>query len=94
MARHVWATDRLWEAVVGAEDAPWRQGLEVLAAAPLPFVSADDGRRALGRTLQRLATSARTLDRLDDRGRAYGQLLETCAACHTAPRAPRLPSKP
>lgn len=93
MARHVWATDRLWEAVIGGEDAPWKQGLDVLAAAPFPFRSSEDGRRAIGKQLQRVAISARAIDKLEDRGRAYGELLGLCATCHTASIATTLPSE-
>lgn len=93
MARHVWATDRLWEAVIGGETGPWRQGLDVLAAAPFPFSAKEDGRRAIGRKLQRLASAARTIDKLDERGRAYGELLGVCASCHTAAVATKLPSE-
>ena len=33
-----WAADRMWEGIVGGEDAPWIAGLDVLAATPLDKV--------------------------------------------------------
>ena len=64
----------------------WRAGLDVLAAAPFPFSSADGDRQALAKRLQQLAIDAKQLqatDQLRDRARAYGEILTTCAACHT-----------
>jgi hypothetical protein len=90
MARHRWAVDRLWEGLVGADDDAWHAGLAVLAAAPLPWTDLD-ARVLLARRLHQLADAARlhsATDTLDDRARSYGELLVTCAACHTigAPR--------
>jgi cytochrome c553 len=85
MARHLWATDRLWEGIVGAADDSWLEGLDVLAAAPLEHPQISGDRRALAKQLQQLADGARRLraiDALDDRARAYGQILATCAGCH------------
>lgn len=46
-----------------------------------------DQRKRLARRLQQLAEDARqrsTTDSLGDRARIYGEMLVTCAACHTA----------
>ena len=97
MARHLWATDRLWEAAIGGGDEPWSAGLDVLAATPLPFRDAIGARAKLARQLQQLADSARkrkTTDTLAERGRAYGDILTVCATCHTMAVVPQLPSKP
>ena len=86
MARHLWASDRLWEGMVGDSDESWRGGLDVLAATPLPWSAADGDRAALAKRLQQLASDARqaqATDQLRDRARAYGEILATCAACHT-----------
>lgn len=90
MARHLWATDRLWEGLVGGADDSWRDGLDVLAATPLrePDVSKDQA--AIGRKLQMLADQARARRRTEtaqDRTRSYGEILVTCAGCHAAPAA-------
>jgi cytochrome c553 len=92
MARHVWASDRLWEGMVGNSDEQWRAGLDVLAAAPFPWSAAEGDRVALAKRLQQLATDAKQTqsgDQLRDRARAYGEILTTCAACHSAKTSPR-----
>ncbi|MBL0215272.1 MAG: hypothetical protein IPQ07_15470 [Myxococcales bacterium] len=96
MARHVWATDRLWEAVVGGGDEPWLKGLDVLSATPLPFRTGLDDRTKLAKQLQQLADGARkrkTMDTIAERGRIYGEILAACATCHTAAPVTRLPSE-
>jgi cytochrome c553 len=82
MVRHLWATDRLWEGLVGDADDSWRAGLDVLATTPLPWKTLDKDRVPLGKQLQRLADDARKGTH-DDRARAYGEILVTCAACHS-----------
>jgi hypothetical protein len=85
MARHRWATGRMWEGLVGAEDGAWREGLDVLAVTPLPAAQA--ARADLARRLQQLAGDARQRARTDtlaERARAYGEMLVTCAGCHTS----------
>lgn len=94
MARHQWAADRLWEAMVGGPESSWRGGLEVLAATPMPFSAWTEASR-YARRLQDLARDQlppyRTTQ-LADRATAYGEILVTCAGCHahgTATRATR-----
>jgi hypothetical protein len=80
MARHRWAADRLWEAVVGDADDAWQEGLDVLAAAPLEM---DAERAPFARELQRLANTARRTRRpVVNRAGTYGEILVTCAGCH------------
>jgi cytochrome c553 len=82
MARHAWAAERLWEAILGGDDARWRSGLVVLADAPLPAVLSHGSR--FGRGLQAYARTE--LDTrgssLEARGTAYGEILVLCAGCH------------
>jgi len=97
MARHVWATDRLWEATVGGGDEPWLKGLDVLAQTPFPFPRSFDDRAGLARHLQQVADQARKQKPIAtpaERGRTYGEILVTCATCHATPPAPALPSEP
>jgi cytochrome c553 len=85
MARHLWATDRLWEGMVDGDDEAWRAGLDVLAGSPLPASELGSDRVAIAHRLQRLAREARTRTGDTDvtaRARAYGDILVTCAACH------------
>jgi cytochrome c553 len=87
MARHQWATARLWEGIAGAADDSWRDGLDILAASPLREPEVSKEQSAIGRRLQRLADQARSRLRTDaaqDRARSYGEILATCAGCHAA----------
>ena len=86
MVRHVWASDRLSEGVVGAATDSWRAGLDVLAQAPLA-----DARTANARKLWELATAAKQqIDKSDfaTRARTYGEILVACQACHASDRKP------
>jgi hypothetical protein len=82
MARHRWAADRLWEGVIGNSDVAWHAGLDVLAAAPLDEPA---NRAGLARQLQRQAENARRPGpgTLTARAAVYGEILTTCASCHT-----------
>jgi len=88
MLRHRWAADRLWEGVVGATDEPWRAGLDIIAASPLDASQLGAERMPFARQLQRQADQARRSKstRPSERAAAYGEMLATCAACHTAKR--------
>lgn len=90
MARHRWATDRLWEGIVGGADDAWRAGLDVLSTTPLRASELSREQSAFGRKLQRLAEQARLRQRTEtaqDRARSYGEILVTCTGCHTAASA-------
>jgi cytochrome c553 len=82
MLRHRWAADRLWEGVVGNSDVAWAEGLEVLATAPLDETPE---RTPLAYKLYQQAREARkpSAGTLTDRGSLYGEILVTCASCHT-----------
>ncbi len=80
MARHRWAADRLWEGVIGNSDEAWKAGLDVLAATP--FEQPAD-RAGIAKQLQRQADLARRPSKLADRATTYGDILATCASCHT-----------
>lgn len=87
MARHLWATDRLWEGIVGGADDAWRAGLDVLSTTPLQVSELSKERSAFGRKLQRLADQARlrqATETAQDRARSYGEILVTCSGCHAA----------
>ena len=88
MVRHQWAVDRLWEGMVAGTDKPWVAGLQVLAASPLPFTPLTDA-PAHAAHLQQLAATALAhhqdqSETLDSRTTTYGEMLVTCAACHTS----------
>lgn len=92
MARHVWATERLSEGMIGAMTESWRAGLEVLASTPAPWSVLDADRAALTRRLQSIAEQTRSQAPDNDlaaQARAYGEILVTCAACHAGDRTTR-----
>ena len=85
MARHQWGVDQLWAGLVGPSDEHWRAGLAVLAESPAPPTWPAE-LPALGARLQELARRAlppRATETLDDRAAVYGEMLVTCAACHS-----------
>lgn len=97
MARHVWATDRLWESLLADTIDPWRAGLDLLAAPSLPASELGDDRLVLAKQFQHLALDTRALlgplD-LTVRAAAFGELLVACAGCHAlrpSDQASRLP---
>ena len=75
MARHAWASDRLWEGVIGNDVDRWRSGLAILANSPVP-----------GTALQTMARDQLTVatgpPNSDARAIAYGKILIVCAGCH------------
>ena len=89
MQRHVWATERLWEALYVPSDPSWKAGVDALAADPFPKEVLDKGgvhaRSAAGR-FKTLAATAGAAKKIEDRAKAYASLLETCSACHQATR--------
>lgn len=86
MARHAWAADRLWEGIIGDDDARWRRGLAVLAETPLPsVVSSGDGHSAGSlQAFAREQLDGRRAASSADRATAYGEILVLCARCHAA----------
>jgi len=85
MQRHAWAVDRLWEGLAGPSDASWRAGAGALVHMPVDFGGNDQANRLANRVheLSDKATAAATPR---DRAQVYGDLLETCALCHSALR--------
>ena len=86
MARHRWAANRLWEGLTGDSDGAWTAGLDVLADMPLSWSPLEGSRAGFASSLQRLADAARHVpkDNRTERSRLFGEILVTCAACHTA----------
>lgn len=87
MTRHVWAVERLREGVIGGLDETWEAGLDVLAQPPATWTALDADRAGLAKQLRGLAEQARKrggTDERAERARLYGEILVTCAACHTA----------
>jgi cytochrome c553 len=88
LERHKWAVDRMWEAMIAGTDAPWQDGLGVLATTPLPASTVGNA-SSLATRLQGLANDAisqhgNQTETLDSRTAMYGEMLATCAACHSS----------
>jgi cytochrome c553 len=90
MARHQWATARMWDALTTPSEDAWRAATEVMADAPLLPEEVAGPRslpvatKELARNVHDIAEKAR-LDR--DAGKwveSYGRFLSGCAACHQA----------
>jgi cytochrome c553 len=88
MARHEWAAETIWMGLVAPSGERWREGLDVLAEAPLlPEAMSDDRARyaeidRLSRRLAGRATRARVLQSAPERAAAFADMMGVCAACH------------
>lgn len=89
MARHLWAMERLWDGLVTPSDPAWTAGSEVLADEPLASSSFGDDPQMqeelsdLASRIHALGAEAATATDLATRGQLYGEMLSTCAPCHT-----------
>jgi len=89
MQRHVWATERLWEALYVPADASWKAGVDALANDPFPKEILDKGgvhARSSAAKFKTLVATAGAKQKTEDRAKLYAALLETCSACHVATR--------
>ena len=92
MARHRWASESAWMGLVAPSDRRWREGMDALAAIPLPVEAISDDRERYptierwSRELAARAARARQLDDQGARGRALAGLTELCVACHAVTR--------
>ncbi|MFT3698632.1 MAG: hypothetical protein QM831_36135 [Kofleriaceae bacterium] len=84
MARHRWATDRIWEGTIGMSDESWKLGVKMLAETAPPSSELGGERAPYAKALQRVAASARDA-KPDDRARRYAEILNACASCHALP---------
>jgi cytochrome c553 len=88
MIRHQWASDRLWDGLVGPSDQSWRAGAAVLRGAPLftddltHDVAQYDAVTKLAWTVHEIGAQANSAAEQSVRAGLYGDLLATCASCH------------
>ncbi|MBT8461555.1 MAG: hypothetical protein KJO44_03460 [Gemmatimonadetes bacterium] len=88
MARHAWASGRMWEGLLAPSGVVWDGGAEVLAEAPLAPAELSADLEVLAEVsemegeIHAMGTEAIGLTVQEDRARLYGQFLATCAACH------------
>jgi len=88
MARHVWASERMWEGLLGPGDQAWRSGAEALRSGwldPQEVVSNPEDRpriRELVQQVYELGTDAQSTTHPEVRAEIYGEFLDTCNECH------------
>jgi hypothetical protein len=92
MASHQWATNKMWEGLIGPSLERWRDGAQILADAPLTIVAEADNLPAdvaVGDDVARirlLAKRALAAETPDARANVYGELLQSCVGCHATIR--------
>jgi len=88
MARHVWASERMWEGLLGPGDHAWKSGAEALKGGwldPQAVVSNPEDRARIRELVQQVYTlggQAETASDSEARAELYGQFLNTCTECH------------
>jgi hypothetical protein len=91
MARHQWAAARLWEGLVGPSDERWQQGAQMMAVSRLDVAGFSHAKPSadvaeLAERLRVQATEALAITRPSFRAAFFGQMMETCASCHSIVR--------
>lgn len=87
MQMHWWAAEAMWQGLVGPSQGAWDVGARTLADPALKGVPGFPKGGAAAGFADALRTSATAAQRADDdeaRGEAFGQVIATCAGCHTA----------
>ena len=86
MMRHQWAAQRMWEGVIAPSADRWNEGARMLAEAPLT-ITAESSALGIENDVAKVRLLARrALDPKTDRPQLYGELLATCAHCHSVIR--------
>ncbi len=89
-ARHGWASDRLWSALILPSDVAWRDALFAIREPAISLDALqlnDDQRAATAVYVDTLALLSQASYEFDDplgRAATYGHILSTCAGCHSA----------
>lgn len=103
MRTHAWGAARMWEGLIGPENPRWEEGAGVLVLAPITITETDQQRlsgdmvalrRAMSEHVVRIrdyASKAMTPLTQPERVALYGEMLVTCASCHTLVRDVRPP---
>lgn len=89
MHRHAWAINELWDGLVDGTEDRWQLGAETLADpanAVMPTSHAVRNAESSARLIAALGHRAETTNELPARAVIYGELIETCAACHLTAR--------
>lgn len=95
MPLHLWAVDWMWLGLVAPDDSAWDRGAAELDSQPLALRFGDDEptAKALETRVYALAKEAEGLGpaKHAERARVMGELLTTCATCHTLRDAAKTP---
>lgn len=89
MQRHQWATDRMWDGLIGPSDGAWNRGVDMLIDVPLlpSDVTTESDRFTeigeIARRIHALASMGSDARSPDSRSELYGEVLGLCARCHT-----------
>lgn len=90
MKRHKWAMERLWEGLYGPSNAAWSAGATALELDPFSKEMLDPGgvhAKSAASTFNANAKALAKAKTADERGKAYSNMLSTCAPCHDALKA-------
>jgi len=88
MARHAWASGRMWEGLVAPSGAIWDEGANVLGEAPLAPADLPVDLDVLAEVselegaVHAMGAESVGLSGQPARARVYGEFLATCASCH------------
>jgi hypothetical protein len=93
MTRHKWASDRMWDGLIGPSDLSWATGArEWSSSSMLPREVREQNDvggelHGLEAHLHRLGQQAAAEETLQGRAAIYGEMMAACASCHTQIRA-------
>jgi cytochrome c553 len=88
MILHLWATDRMWEGLIGPSEESWKAGAEALrdawdtAQVLVPTSSTPRDLPLPTARMHQLAQEAVSASTAEARAAAYGKVLATCNDCH------------
>lgn len=92
MARHAWATERLWEGLSVPSNDAWNAGAKALSTDPFPKEVLKDGgvhARSAAGDFVKIVAKAPTKKTAEERAALYAELLVTCGTCHRAVKSTR-----
>jgi cytochrome c553 len=89
MVQHRWAADRMWEVIIGPNDAAWNAGAAALEATEL--TAEDIGKQLIVTPeiegwlaqVRKDGAAAKTTQGAQERQELYGSFLAGCASCHS-----------
>jgi mono/diheme cytochrome c family protein len=84
MLRHEWATNRLWEGIIGPSDELWLAGAEGLEESPLRPQGAAQEVTDWANRIHEVGLEAKDAQDLETRASLYADVLGSCAGCHNA----------